>query len=241
MQKLNTFLQNFKKTLRQNLFPERFACHICGVEIFEGDLCADCLKTVVFNDGASCPVCGRRTNKSEVCLECKAHMPAYKKAVSALSYDGGGGELVVRFKNGSPYLSRYLAELIAGKLKDLPGFDGIVFVPMTAKDERSRGYNQSRLLAEELSVLCGAPVISGAVEKIKDTPGQKELPRAERLRNLNGCFKVDKSAVKGKTVLIVDDVMTTGATLDSLAAALKKAGAKEVFAACTASVEYAVI
>ena len=238
MEKLYTFLQNLNKPLKDSLFPERFTCHICGVEIFEGDLCADCLKVTVFNDGTRCPVCGRKTKSEGICLECKANMPVCKRAVSALSYEGGGGELVTRFKNGSPYLARYLSRLVAEKIKELPAVDCIVYVPMTAKAGRKRGYNQSKLLAEGVSAICATPVLYGAVEKIAETPDQKGLTRTERLNNLKDCFRADREAVKGKTVLIIDDVMTTGSTLDSLAQALKKAGAVEVFAATAASVEF---
>lgn len=241
MGKLNTVLQKLNKSLRDNLFPEKFTCHICGVEIFEDYLCPDCLKAAVFNDRTTCPVCGRRTGKAEVCLECKAHMPAYKRAVSVFVYEGTGGELVVRFKNGKPYMYSYLARLLAEKIAQLPAADGIVFVPMTKRAERARGYNQSRLLADEVSALSGIPVVYGAVEKTEETVAQKGLSRAERMNNLKDCFKADKRKINGKTLLIIDDVMTTGATLDCLSVALKKAGAAEIYAATVASVEYKTV
>lgn len=233
-------MDKLRDILREKLFPEHYTCAVCGVEIFEGELCADCQKITKFNNGSTCPVCGRMLKSEGVCLQCKESLPNYKKAVSALVYDGGGVALISRFKNGRPHLARYFARLLAPKIKELPRADGLVFVPMTRIARWARGYNQSQLLAKELSRLCGLPVLNKCVKKVKKSAVQKNLPRKERLKNLEGCFAVDKSIINGKTVIVVDDVMTTGATLEAMSAALKKAGAEEVYAACVASVEYRV-
>lgn len=238
MEKANTVLQNTNKFLRDSLFPQNFRCLLCGIEIFEGKLCADCAKELALNDGVTCPKCGRKTAKSDICIECKANLPAYDRALSPLVYKDGSAELIARFKNGRPYIATYLAELIAAKIEELPVVDGIVFVPMTDRAVRKREYNQSELLAKAVSERIGIPVLYGVVEKKKETPAQKVLPRAERLKNLRSVFKVDKSAVKGKTLLLIDDIMTTGATLESLSQCLKDGGAKAVFAVVAASVEY---
>lgn len=168
-------------------------------------------------------------------------MPAYDRAVSPLVYKGTAAALIARFKNGHPHVGRYFSELIAEKVKELPKVDGIVYVPMTKKAERKRGYNQAELLADALSGLTGIPVLRGAVQKHKDTPTQKNLPRAVRLKNLQNAFKVDKNAVMGRVLLVVDDVMTTGGTLDSMSESLKRAGAQKVFAVTAASVEYGTV
>lgn len=226
------------KFLKDSIFPENYTCELCGTEIFKGRLCKDCSDGLEENDGATCPVCGRKTAVNEICMECKAHLPEFKRAVSALCYGGASAALIAKFKNGSAYLSGYFAELLKPKTDLLPPADGIVYVPMTAKALKRRGYNQSRLLAESLSKATGAPVLKDALIKTKETADQKSLDRAERLKNLSDCFKADKKLVSGKRILIVDDVMTTGATLDAVAFKLKKAGAKEVFAATAASVTY---
>lgn len=227
-----------KKFLKSNFFPQDFTCELCGIEIFGGRLCADCGRGMVYNDGETCPVCGRKTVKNEICPECKAHRPEFKKAVSALCYGGAGADLVAKFKNGSPYLSDYFAGLLKQKLGLLPAFDAVVYVPMTQKATNKRGYNQSYLLAKSISELTGAPVLKDAAIKTAETAVQKSLGRSERFKNLAECFKVNKKSVRGKTILVTDDVLTTGATLGALAEKLKKAGAKEVYAATAASVEY---
>ena len=227
------------KFLRNNLFPEAFTCDICGLETFGGNLCADCLKTVTFNNGEKCPVCGRKTAKSEICLECKQCAPIFERALSPIVYEGGGSKLVLKFKNGNGYLKEYFADLIAKELETFPAPDCIVYVPMTKPDEKKRGYNQARLLAEAVAKRTGIPLIKNAVIKTKKTTGQKELGRTDRAKNLEGSFKVEKRGeIKGKAVLIVDDVLTTGATADEICKQLLKAGAAKTYLATVASVQY---
>lgn len=240
MLKLNMFGQNVKKFLKESLFPENFCCLLCDIEIFEGELCGDCLKALSLNNGTVCPKCGRKTAESEICIECKAKMPTYEFARSPLVYEKGSSDLVNAFKNGRPFIAKYLASLIAQTLKDIPKVDGIVFVPLSDKALRKRGYNQSELLAAEVSKLAGISVLYGAVEKIKETPKQKNLTREKRFKNLQECFKANKEQVRGKTLLVIDDILTTGATVDSMTQALKKAGTCAVFVVTAASVEYKI-
>lgn len=229
----------FLKFLTDAMFPLDFTCDICKRETFGANICKDCLKTITFNDGVTCPACGRKTVRPEICLECKAKAPVYDKAVSPLVFYGGGAVLIQKFKNDNAYLKEYFADLIKTKLDSLPPFDAIVYVPMTEKAKNKRGYNQSEILAESISERCGVPVIYDAVIKIKDTDEQKNLSKKERELNLEGCFKIpDKTAVKGKTLLLVDDVLTTGATAEAVSLRLKRAGATKVFVATAASVEY---
>lgn len=225
--------------LARGLFPEHFTCELCGIEIFDGRFCSDCLATLTFNGGCTCPVCGRKTPRDGICPECKALLPQYKKAVSALVYEGGALKLIYKFKDGRHgYLKDCFAELLDEKLSDLPPFDAIAYIPMTAKSERKRGYNQSRLLAEAISERTEKPVVH-ALKKERETPVQKGLTRAERAKNLAGSFFVcDRPSVKGKRILLVDDVLTTGATADEVSKKLIAAGARSVCLATVCSVEY---
>lgn len=231
MNKLGRFLS-------EAFFPRNFTCDLCGIETFGDNLCSDCKKTVVFNDGDSCPVCGRKNVNSEICMECKARTPQFKKAASPLVYEGGSNVLIAKFKNGEGYLKEYFADLITAKIKNFPKPDCITFVPMTKKAVRSRGYNQAELLAKSLAGRLNLPVIS-AVIKQKDTLEQKLLTGKEREQNLKGSFKVEKrKEIKGKNVLLVDDVMTTGATAQAVCKVLLGAGAENVYLATVASVQY---
>ena len=226
------------KFIRESLFPLSFTCNSCGIETFDGNLCPECLKNTTFNDKATCPVCGRKVVRSEICIECKAKPPLFDYAVSALIYEGTAVKLIHKFKNGDAYLKDYFADLIVSKMTDFPQIDYIAFVPMTKKAELKRGYNQSRLLAESISQRIDVPVCD-VIEKVKDTLGQKALSGADRAKNLEGSFKAkQKNALLDKNVLLVDDILTTGATADAISMALFKAGAKRVYLATIASVEY---
>lgn len=232
-------MKGLGKFLSEAFFPRNFTCDICGIETFDGNICPDCLKTVEFNDGITCPVCGRKTDSPELCFECKADAPLYKRAVSALVYGEGATILIAKFKNGSGYLKDYFAGLIAKKLTDFPKADCIVYVPMTKKAELKRGYNQSELLAKSLSERINIPVLKDALIKTKDTSEQKTLSQKQRAENLKSCFKVeDRKAVQGKNVLIIDDILTTGATAEAISEKLLRAGAAHIYLATVASVEY---
>lgn len=231
------FLRLFKKRAAELLFPTDMTCELCGVETFGGNLCPDCRKTLTMNDGACCPVCGRQTARPELCMECKAHAPQYRKAVSPLVYEGGAVALIYKFKHGNAYLKDYFADLICRKLAQIPTPDAVVCVPLTKKAERRRGYNQSGLLAAGIAERLSLPYLKNVTEKIRDTTEQKGLARREREKNLSGCFRVrERKKIKGKTLLLVDDVMTTGATADEVCRKLRGAGAKRVYVATVCSV-----
>lgn len=231
-------IKNLAKEVLEALFPENFTCELCGKEVFCGEkLCADCLKRVTFNDKKSCSVCGRMTQTDGVCLECKKYAPAYDKAVSALVYEDGGMQLILKFKNGNAHLKEYFADLLKEKCAAL-GADIVCFVPMTTKAVRARGYNQAELIAKALASRLNIPLPGDALKKTRETDEQKTLTSAERRANVKGCFFADKSIVEGKKVLLVDDVMTTGATIEEACRQFKKKGASAVFAATVASVKF---
>ena len=232
-------LKDFLLAVRDSLFPQNITCDICGAEIFDGGhFCKKCAPAVIFNDKTVCPVCGRKTARAEICLDCKAEAPLYKKGASALVYSGGGAALVLKFKNGAKYLKTYLGELMAEKAKTLPKCDAVTYVPITKRRKRTRGYNQGELLAAEVAERLNIPLVH-ALKKKRDTDEQKSLSLKERAENLKGCFRVcDRAAVKGKTLLLADDVLTTGATADGICSELLSAGAKAVFLVTAASVEY---
>lgn len=235
-------MKGLLKAVKDLFFPADFTCDICGRETFGTNICEDCAKNLEFNDKEVCPVCGRKTLRPERCIECKNKPPLFETAVSSFVYEGGAAELIKRFKSGAGYLKEYFADNICKRLKSFCEFDCIVYVPLTRRAKLRRGYNQGELLAKAVSARVGKPVILGAVEKRRDTGEQKNLTHKERVKNLEGCFKVVKSKeVKGKRVLVVDDILTTGATANEMAKVLLKAGAKKVYLATVASAEYKII
>lgn len=217
---------------------QSFTCDICGREVFANErICAGCCTALPWNYGTVCPFCGRRVGEPGVCMECKRQRIAVEKARSCFTHEGEAAGLVLRFKNGQRYLRLTLAELMLPLLRqEFPDATALTFVPMTASAEKKRGYNQSRLLAEELSRLSGISVLSCA-EKLRDTEMQKTLGRRDREKNLKGCFRItDRAAVKGGALVIVDDTLTTGSTADELSRMLLRAGAKTVYLLTATSV-----
>lgn len=127
-------------------------------------------------------------------------------------------------------LARPLAKLMAEYLESNPlPVDLILAVPMHPKRVRQRGYNQSDLLAQELSYLINLPTASGSLVRLRNTPSQVSLGAEARRSNVQGAFRCKNQVCQGKSVLLVDDVCTTGATLNACALALKEAGAASVW------------
>ena len=234
------FLRRLREKIKKYDDGHNFTCDICGREVFENErVCAQCKRELPWNNGYVCPICGRKVGEEGVCLECKQKPVGVDMARSAFTHEGEAARLVIRFKKGKKYLYRALAELMLPLLqKEFSSVDALTFVPMTARAEKKRGYNQSRLLAEELAARCGKPVLY-SVGKRRESKPQKTLGRTEREKNLEGCFHItDRQTVKGKSILIIDDTFTTGSTVSVLSDALKRAGATGVYALTATSVQY---
>ena len=230
-------LRELFQRIRKWIYGKNYTCYLCRAEVFDGQsFCDTCRKFLPYNTNF-CARCGRKIAQSGYCMDCRSHAPQFDKARSLFVYEGEVKNLIYAFKNGnsdfSEGLATELAPLIESEFSDA---DCITFVPMTKSAERERGYNQAEILAKELATQTGLPV-EALFEKTKDTPEQKSLNRVERQKNLHGAFHLKKRAVcKGKTVLIVDDLLTTGATAEELSRLLYGAKAKKVYLLTVASV-----
>lgn len=235
----------FFKTLKNGVigafFPTNLTCEVCGRDLFEDKkrICDECAETVKFIGERFCERCGRADeDKPSGCRNCK-ETKNVDLSRSVFVYSGGVEKLIRKFKyDGGKYLTDYFAELLQNEyIKNYFSADIITFVPMTGLSEFERGYNQSELLAESLSKRVGAPVLDLLTKK-KETHHQAGLDYSERQKNLIGAFSLEKkSLVKGKKILVVDDVLTTGATADEIAKVLKNGGAKSVYLLTIASVK----
>jgi len=223
------------KGLLNMLYPLR--CASCGkaLEAAAGTgVCAACESGIRQNTGPSCPKCGRALSAgAPYCAECKNTDFVFSVARSACLYDGVLKGLVHLFKyKGKIALSRLFAGKMLGFLSEngyvADGVDLVTFVPMHPSRRRGRDYNQSEVLAGIVAKALRLPPIA-ALDKVRPTKRQNELSRAERLANLAGAFRSRRGlALDGARILLIDDVMTTGATLNECARALKAAGAAEV-------------
>ena len=226
---LKKFFRNF---LNKYFYNPDWKCLVCGKEIFEGqNFCDDCKKELPYNDGPICDHCGRKVIAFEnYCSTCKNVLVDLDCSRSAFSYAYPINKLIKDAKyNNAVYVIDYFAKQLSSVyFQNYFNADYLVFVPMTEDAKRKRGYNQSEILANKLSERINVPVLD-CLKKVKATQRQATLGRAERLKNLDDAFRViDKKSVVGKSILIVDDVTTTGATSQVIASRLKKAGAKIV-------------
>jgi ComF family protein len=223
-----------------------FPRHCAGCEGAAGDqdgyLCLDCFMAILPVVDPFCARCGDPIDgvagKVFTCSQCVKAEPAFDLARSAARYRGPLKPLLHQFKYAEgTHLAGDLSRLLAACVEthyDPEQLDMIAFVPLFHKRERERSYNQARLLAENLGRRYDKPVLRG-IKRVRDTGTQTRLHMAARAENVKGAFLVTEPRwVEGKTFLLVDDVMTTGATLREVAASLKLAGAWRVLVATVA-------
>lgn len=234
------FFNKILQKISSYFFYPNWRCLNCGKEVFEGqEFCDECLKLLPYNDGAICEHCGRKLIQfSHYCSTCKQRLVSLDTCRSCFNYQPPISKLIKKAKyDGARYLLDYFAKEMSNLyFQNYFNADYLTFVPMTKKAQKRRGYNQSQILAQKLSERIKVPVLDCLVKTHK-TKRQATLNKEERIKNLLDSFKVvDKKAVKGKSILIVDDVTTTGATAQVIAERLKNAGALKVYLITVASV-----
>ena len=203
-------------------------CVVCRSKVLErrwGPACPECWSRLVPLEPPFCPQCGEPAPAIEgLCGQCRRDDNAFEFARSALLFTGTLREIIHHLKYSDRVsLAIPLGDVLKGCLEREP-FTGnlIVPVPLHRSRERERGFNQAALIASRL----GRPIAAGLLRRRKNTPSQTGLSRSERRRNLAGAFEV-RGHVTG-TVIVVDDVYTTGSTMNEIARTLKRAGAKRV-------------
>jgi len=205
-------------------------CYSCGeVGSYLCDFCLN--KKITLKRIQDCHVCKRPLLKNKFLHESCSQKTYLKGVVVALSYNKFVEHLIAEFKyEFVSDLKELFSSFIVGRFKSsklkLKNFV-VTYVPLTKSRERWRGYNQSKILAKSFSKPLGFE-FGDLLERVKFNKSQVGLKRVERLKNVENSF-VLKSEVDGNNVLIIDDVMTTGATLEECAKVLKKNGAKEIF------------
>lgn len=226
----------FWTSLADVIFPP--TCAGCGVSTGrEGTtLCWDCRSALTIISNPICSVCGvpvhGRVDHEFICHDCTTRPPLYGRARAAILYNALGRRLITRFKyNHALWMERLLADLTENCVRfhyREQQFDLVCPVPLHPVKKRDRGYNQAHLLARRLSKRLGVPLAgTNVLTRIKMTDTQTRLTARQRLSNVLGAFKVRQpDVIAGKNVLLVDDVMTTGATVGVCSRALMDAGAQ---------------
>lgn len=224
-------------TLLDILFPRQ--CIGCGTpspDTFRS-ICWNCWSSTARIEAPFCNLCGDPVAGSVdhdfICFACSAEKPSFNAARSAVRYDGVVGDALRQFKYGHAlWLVPDLADLLHRcLLAEYAGveFDLAVSVPLFHVRRRERGYNQSALLAQALAARMDCDFGPDLLKRIKPTTTQTNLTAKERLSNVTNAFRYQKEKrLANRRILLVDDVMTTGATVNACAKALKKGGAASV-------------
>jgi ComF family protein len=207
-------------------------CAGCGIIVADvHSFCADCWKRVEFLGETGCKTCGMPLEATEqtTCGACLAKPPRIQRTRAAVAYGELARSLAIRLKYGRKVavartMARYMAPLVSDAGDRL-----LIPVPLHRTRLWNRGFNQSALVARELSRTLGITADPLALRRTRRTPPLKGMSPIQRRRTVAGAFGVrDKAAIAGKTVILIDDVLTTGSTAEACARTLKRAGAARV-------------
>jgi ComF family protein len=208
-------------------------CAGCGIIVADvHSFCAECWKQVEFLGESGCTICGipLASTDSGTCAVCLAKPPRIARTRAAVAYDELSRGLAIRLKYGRKVA---IAKTMARYMQPLVSRDGderlLLAVPLHRSRLWWRGFNQSALVARELSKRLGIPADAFALSRVRRTPPLKGMSALQRRKAVAGAFRVrDTAAIAGRTVILVDDVLTTGSTAEACARALKRAGAARV-------------
>lgn len=226
------------------LFPP--ICPICSKELLDkGEhICKSCQKEEIFIKGATCYSCGKpiKNYEKEYCSDCRQHPKNFERGMGLCIYQKPVTDSLaaIKYKNQRKFAQYYLEEIRKRKYKELQQLkvDVVIPVPIYRKKRRKRGFNQAEIFAKGIAQMLDVPMYTKIVERIHDTKPQKQLNPGERKKNLKkafcGNYKEYQKAGMPKRVLLVDDIYTTGSTAQTVTAALKQMGVREVYVFCIA-------
>ncbi len=218
------------RTVLDLLFPPR----CLGCDVVGAFFCMACLEATRRLDDAMCPACRVAVDPEQPHCRCRRHALLYVRAAG--TYDNQLRLAIHRFKYGGKRAAADdLAVVLDRAIAPFAGMDPILVpIPLHPGRQRQRGYNQAALLARAASVKHGMRVEDTGLQRVRATPPQVGMSAEERARNIRGAFSAEAGAYKGRSVVLVDDVCTTGATLRAAADALRGSGARHVYAAVLA-------
>lgn len=225
----------FKK-ITEVIFPNQ--CLSCNSLIGqEGLFCISCWQKLQFITEPKCKICSQafefKIDDELICARCLSFKPNFDKTIAVFRYNSAIKQIIKNFKYyDNSFLAKKLSSLLFAKIApSVNDFDFISAVPLHKSRLKYRKFNQSILLAKEVAKKFDKKLYYDLIFRTKNTATQASLKSKERAKNLKSAFAFNEkylAEIKNKRILLVDDVMTTGATLDNCAKVLKKAGAKEV-------------
>jgi len=215
-------------------------CLKCNTINMDYGLCSDCFKNISFITKPNCQSCGEpfiNKTRGKYCGLCLKNKPKYILR-SVVIYDENSSSLILKFKHGdgthiSPYMANEMTKVIQDFESDI---DLIIPVPLHKIRLLKRKYNQSAYLAKIIGKNINKTCDYTSVKRIKNTASQGNKSFSARVKNIKSAFAINDTNIRNKNILIVDDVYTTGATINELSKTLFKSGAKQVYVVCFAKV-----
>lgn len=239
---LKSLLKTFRRRLKysppveqllQLVFPRR--CPVCDeiVRPYGRKICSGCRRKLRLLTPPWCLCCGKKLyDEEELCSDCKRKKHAFVRARALYEYSGVVSS-IYRLKYGKRQeYAEFFGEEIAYFLGDFIrkiNPDGFVPIPLHRKRQRKRGYNQAALLAEAVGSVMGIPVYDDLVLRVKNTVPLKKQNPQERQNNLKKAFIIRQNDVKLDTIILIDDIYTTGSTVDEVATVFRKHGVRNVY------------
>ncbi len=233
-----------KNTIKNHIlnivYPENITCINCDVDLDENTnhrygLCSSCLLGIDWIKGRTCQSCGGPLadfHNNNICYNCEKVKSSLVSNAACFGYSGVGKDLIMDLKyNNKTYLGKHFAEMIADLISTtiIEEIDMIVSVPLHKKRFNERGYNQMDVVGQPLSKIVNIPYESTALQRLRNTPRLKNLDRMERKATTDALFKANPNVVAGKRVLLIDDIYTTGTTMNACARALLSENALLVY------------
>lgn len=228
---------NIRKLLQKVidlLFPRR--CPVCGTVLkMDERICHDCKKTLGYITEPKCKKCGKpiRQTTQEYCTECDKAKHFYDKGIAMFTYNEAMRKSIYQYKyhNKREYADFYADEICHYLGNEILSWkaDAIVPIPLHRTKLRKRGFNQAELLACKVGKKLGIPVRNDIICRHRNTKAQKELGDRERINNLKRAFKMIRNDVKLNTVILLDDIYTTGSTIDAVAKILRETGTSRIY------------
>ena len=226
--------KSFLGTLTDLLYPRR--CPVCdrAVRPFGSLVCETCKNEPVYVKELCCMKCGKElaNEETEYCGDCMRHRHLFDRGRAVFVYKSVS-DSIYRFKyKGRQEYAAYYAECMTERLGEWimrcrP--DALIPVPIHASKRHVRGYNQAEVLARELGHILHIPVEPNLIKRVRKTSPMKDLSVSERQNNLKRAFKICRNDVKLSTIIIIDDIYTTGSTIDAMSYELRRAGVERIY------------